>query len=296
MGNFIINVIGVFLLMILGMYLYFKLNPRAFDRMLEKQLQKNAVQLKKDEKDLHGERFPIRRDDGTVINTNLYIPRTSAEKIPVVFFAHGGSLMDGSADMIDTFCDRVKDEWEAIIVSIDYKLITEQKFPYQQNEIKDAVMWFAKNAADFKADTSKFVLAGFSGGAYLMTGAGALLKGFGFNPAGLISCYPLVDDASVRLADAGVHVSPVGIIQCGNEQLTQRISVYVEHLQNAGADVVVQSYSDAAAGFIEVNNPEYTQNPGLSRNPGISEEQENMARAAEIWMGGQLERFFNHEN
>ena len=60
--------------------------------------------------------------------------------------------------------------------------------------------------------------------------------------------------------------------------------------------MVVQSYSDAAAGFIEVNNPEYTQNPGLSRNPGISEEQENMARAAEIWMGGQLERFFNREN
>ena len=35
MGNFIINVIGIFLLMFLGVWIYNKLHPGAFDRKLE---------------------------------------------------------------------------------------------------------------------------------------------------------------------------------------------------------------------------------------------------------------------
>ena len=293
MGNLIINIIGVFILIGIGYYLYFKLHPHAFDKMLEKQLKKNTALLTKDDSKLYGKRFTIKRDDGSVIKMNLYIPSASDnEKLPAVVIAHGGSFMDGSADQIDTLCNRLKENWGAVIVNIDYTLLTEKQFPYQHDEIKDTVLWFAKHASDFNIDPQKIVLAGFTAGAYLMVGAAALLRDFKFTPAGVILCYPILDDTMIRMADAGIHPSPLGIISCGHDQMAERMTVYREHMDRAGIDYELQNYSDAYTGFIEANNPEYTENPKLNRNPAVSEDQENMARAAEMWMGGQLERFF----
>lgn len=297
MGNLIINIIGVLILMGIGCYLYFKLHPRAFDEMMQKQMRKNAELLKKNDEDMLGKRFTVLRDQNEPVRVNLYMPSAAkGAKVPAVVIAHGGNFMDGSADQIDTFCNRMKDQWESVIISVDYTLLTEKQFPYQHEELRDTVLWFAKHAADFGIDQSKIVMAGFSAGAYLTVGAASILESSGYKPAGVILAYPIVDDTMVRLADGRMHPEHVGIISCGKDQMSERIPVYCQHLAAAGVDYELQTYEDAYPGFIEVNNPEYRDNPKFNRKEFTTEEQENMAISASYWMGRQIDRFCSKQN
>lgn len=293
MGNLIVNIIGVFLLIMLGMFVYLKLHPRAFDEQLEKQAQKVREKAKKADADLLGTRMVVPREGLDGVHVNLYKPHgISKDKYPVVFVAHGGAFMDGDADQLDTFCSRVADQWESIIVNINYSTIDVHPIPYPQEEIRDTVLYFAIHATEFKMDAQKFAMLGFSAGAYLLVGASTFLKEKGFTIKGLIMVSPFVDDTLIRLCDVGAHISPVTIITGGSDLMADRYPVYYEHLQTAGVQLTQQCYKDAIQGFLEYNNPEYENDLTAARSGAVSEEQEDIARACEIWIGSQLNDFF----
>jgi acetyl esterase/lipase len=223
---------------------------------------------------------------------NLYVPSQAASgPLPVVFVAHGGQFMDGDADTLDSFCDRVKDIWDRIIVNINYTTLDVQQIPYPQEEIRDTVLYFAVHASEFNMDPHRFSFLGFSAGAYLLVGAAAFLKEKGFKVNGMVSFYPFIDDSMIKLADAGAHVSPFTLATGDRDPMKDRYPVYTEHLRNAGVELNERKYTDASAGFIEYNNPEFENNPVYSRSNAISEEQKDLARAFEIWLGGEFERF-----
>jgi hypothetical protein len=73
--------------------------------------------------------------------------------------------------------------------------------------------------------------------------------------------------------------------------MKDRYPVYVEHLKNAGVDYTERQYPDAEQGFIEYNNPEYADNPVYQKLKAVSEDQAEMARACEIYISGEIERF-----
>ena len=292
MGNFLINVLGVFLLIMLGVFLFYKLNPGYFDRQIARRAQKVREAQVKSDADLLGRRMVVPRDGKAGVRVNLYEPtRNSEESRPVIFLAHGGSFMDGSADQMDSFCNRCCEQWDALIVNIDYTTMDVQKFPYAQEEIRDTVMYFALHAADFNADPHRFAMTGFSAGAYLLVGAAALLKEAGFQVRGLISFYPVVDDAMIHLCDIGAHISPFTLVTTGEDAMKDRYPVYLQHLAGS-TDVNQKTYDSCVQGFMEYNNPEFKNNPQYQKSQAIDDDQAEMARACEIWMGSEFERFF----
>ena len=149
MGNFIINVIGIFLLMFLGVWIYNKLHPGAFDRKLEERARNARAKFVKTDSERRGRRVIIPREGKDGVAVNLYTPSHPEAKMPVVFVCHGGTFMDGDADMLDSFCDRMKDQWEAVIMNINYTKIDVHQIPYPQEEIVDTVMYTAVHAEQF---------------------------------------------------------------------------------------------------------------------------------------------------
>ena len=292
MGNFIINVIGIFLIIFLINFIWLKFHPNAFDKKLEDRVRKAREAFVKNDADLLGKRMLVPREGKDGVRVNIYMPSVRVSgPYPAVFVAHGGQFMDGDADALDSFCDRVKDIFDAVIININYTTIDVKQIPYPQEEIVDTVLYFAIHASDFNIDPKRFSFLGFSAGAYLEVGAAAFLKEKGFRICGQVSVHPFVDDAMIKLADAGAHVSPFTLISGGNDAMKDRYPVYVEHLKNAGVDLVERQYPDAEQGFIEYNNPEYENIPVYQKSRAVSEEQEDMARAYEIYISGELERF-----
>lgn len=290
--NLFINIIGVLILIIAVYFLWMKLHPGAFDKKLEERVQKARRALAKDDSQMLGRRMTIPRDGADGIKASLYMPRCKKEGLPVIFVAHGGQFMDGDADTLDSFCDRMKDQWDAMIVNINYTTIDVRQIPYPQEEIRDAVLYFATHASDFGIDPKKFAFLGFSAGAYLEVGASAFLKEKGYQMCGMVSVQPIIDDTMIRLADAGAHITPFTLITGGNDPMKDRYPVYIEHLQNAGVDLCERQYADALYGFMEYNNPEFEANPVYQRSKAMSQEQKDIARACEIWLTGEFERFF----
>ena len=296
MSHAVINtIVCVLLVCALAMFLFRKLFPDHFDKQLEKKAKQiREAQTKKDD-ELLGKRMFVPRDGKNDVKVILYVPHDVRRegKLPAVFLAHGGSFMEGSADQMDTFCSRCADQWESVIVSIDYTTMDVQQFPYPQEEIVDTVMYFAVHSSEYNIDPHRFAMTGFTAGAYLLVGAAALLKEKRFTVRGLISFYPIVDDAMINLCDIGAHISPFTLVTTGADTMKDRYPVYIQHLKNSGTDLNVKTYDDAVQNFMEYNNPEYKNNPQYARSDAIGEEQAELARACEIWMGSEFERFYD---
>jgi len=108
----------------------------------------------------------------------LDLHRPEADGAPVVLFLHGGGWRLGSRRVMvphalpDGFA-RLTAAGLAV-VSADYRLSGEARFPAQLDDVRDALAWVAASGAEHGVDPSRIVLWGESAGATL-----ALLVGLG---------------------------------------------------------------------------------------------------------------------
>ncbi len=254
--------------------------------------------LKKNDEDMLGIRFSVPRENKEPVHVNIYeYDPGSEQKVPMIFVAHGGNLLDGDADQTDSFCNRMKDRWEATIISVNYDKQDQHRIPYQQEQFVDTVQYFATHAASYHADAHKIAFLGFSGGAYLQAGAAALLKAYGFPIRGIVQFYPLLDDTIIKLVDANSYSCPIEVVTCNNPKMNEKVQQYYEHLQKAGVQCHLKEYPDANQGFIELANPEYMNNPLFTKQISslINDDQIAFARACEAWLSGVFDSFFTAE-
>lgn len=296
MSNTFINIIGILILIWAVWMIIRRIMTPHREKAVKKRIRETRDSAKKTDAQLFGRRFEVERDDKAPVRVNIYEYDTD-HKAPMIFLFHGGTLLDGDADQMDSFCNRMKEQWEADIISINYSKLDEHHVPYPQEEIVDSVKYFAIHSADIHGNSDKIAFIGFSGGAYVMTGAAALLGQIGLKIKGMIAFYPLLDDSIIRLADSHLIPCPVTLVTCNNEEMNRRCGIYAQHLEQAGVTTEIKEYPDAVQGFIEYNNPEFLENPKYKNNlKSFDDDQKAMANACEIWLGGEFEGFFEEEN
>lgn len=296
MNNTVINIIGILIIIWAVMMILQRIMKPHQEKAVKKKLEKTRSSVHKSDSDLLGRRYEVERDGKDPVKVNIYEYHGSEEKVPMIFLFHGGTLLDGDADQMDSFCDRMKDQWEADIISVNYSKLDEHQVPYPQEEIVDAVKYFAIHSSEIHGDAERIAFIGFSGGAYVMTGACALLGQMGLKVRGMVEFYPLLDDSIIRLADSHLIPCPVTLVTCNNAEMNRRCEVFEQHLEKAGVEVETREYPDAMQGFIEYNNPEYLENPQFRNNlKNFDEDQKAMASACEIWLSGVFEGFFEEK-
>ena len=101
---------------------------------------------------------------------DIYLPANAKEKVPVLFFIHGGGWLsnDKYADM-NYMKETVKEVVENgfALVSIDYRFSTEALFPAQIQDCNKAISYIYDNADKYGIDNDKFAVMGFSAGGHL---------------------------------------------------------------------------------------------------------------------------------
>ncbi|MGC2775290.1 MAG: alpha/beta hydrolase [Bradyrhizobium sp.] len=104
------------------------------------------------------------------IPARLYRPRTLREAgglAPALVFFHGGGWVIGNLDSHDVVCRTLAHEGELVVISVDYRLAPEHKFPAAIDDAIAATQWVADNAAALSIDGSRLSVGGDSAGGNL---------------------------------------------------------------------------------------------------------------------------------
>ncbi|MGC9106808.1 MAG: alpha/beta hydrolase [Infirmifilum sp.] len=107
--------------------------------------------------------IPVR---GGSIKARIYRP-SDREKLPAVVYYHGGGFVLGSIETHDHVCRRIARLSGAVVVSVDYRLAPEYKFPTAVYDAFDAAKWVADNYDRLGIDNGKIAVAGDSAGGNL---------------------------------------------------------------------------------------------------------------------------------
>jgi acetyl esterase/lipase len=104
----------------------------------------------------------------------IYRPK-DALRAALVYF-HGGGWVVGSLESADASCRALANRSRTVVISIDYRLAPETKFPGAVEDSYAAVRWVADNAAELRIDPTKIAVGGASAGGNLAAAAALVAR------------------------------------------------------------------------------------------------------------------------
>lgn len=151
--------------------------------------------------------MPPAGDDGLAATTDDTVPGPAgklpvrifrpagAAPLPLTVFFHGGGFVCCSIDTHAGLCSRLAALSGSIVVSVDYRLAPEHRFPAAVDDAIAAVRALHQRAARLGADRDRMAVAGDSAGATLATVAAHALRGSGVPLRHQLLLYPATDAA-----------------------------------------------------------------------------------------------------
>lgn len=133
------------------------------------------------------------------IPIRIYTPlvavrRAGSGPVPVMMFFHGGGWMLGEIDDYEHLCRMFANAMNCVVVSVEYRLSPEFKFPAGLDDCYAATVWTSENARSLGGDPQQVVVCGDSAGGNLAAAVALMARDRGGPP---IACqlliYPVTD-------------------------------------------------------------------------------------------------------
>ncbi len=136
--------------------------------------------------------FHIPARDAHALAARLYVPQSPAlaldsSPLPVLLYFHGGGFTIGSIATHDALCRQLSHLASCAVVSLDYRLAPEHKFPTAAHDAWDALQWLALHAATLGLDAGRIAVGGDSAGGTLAAMCAVMAR-----DAGLPLCLQLL--------------------------------------------------------------------------------------------------------
>ena len=121
----------------------------------------------------------------------IYTPAGNGP-FPVIVYFHGGGWVLADKNVYDGGARGIAKEANAVVVSVDYRLAPEAKFPAQHDDALATYKWAAANAASLKGDPKRMALAGESAGGNLAIATAIAARDQNLTPpAHVVAVYPI---------------------------------------------------------------------------------------------------------
>ncbi|MDO8401296.1 MAG: alpha/beta hydrolase [Bradyrhizobium sp.] len=182
-------------------------------------------------------------------------PRRTDGLAPVLVFFHGGGWVIGDLESHDVVCRKLADEGRLIVISVDYRLAPEHKFPAAVDDSIAATQWIADNAKQLGIDAARLMVGGDSAGGNLAAVVAISARdGNGPAIAGQVLIYPATDFAMTHPSHSEPETSLL---------LTHSvIKWFRDHYLNGAADVHDWRASPARATTLVGLPPAYVLTAG----------------------------------
>jgi acetyl esterase/lipase len=227
--------------------------------------------------------------EGRSIPARVYRPDRQDPEAPAIVFAHFGGGVIGDLDTCHAFCGLLAGIASAPVISVDYRLAPEHRFPAGLEDVLAAYRHVRDHAADFGAPAGRAVIGGDSmGGNFAAVVCQELRRAGEPQPDLQILIYPCVDVASETASmttyaeafplsratmdwfmghymgpganPADPRLSPIRepdlaglapavVATAGFDPLVDQGEAYARALQAAGVPVVYRCYDSLAHGF-----------------------------------------------
>src|SRR5882757_1427373 len=129
--------------------------------------------------------------DGTPLNATVYTP-TGPGPFPAVLYFHGGGWVMGNTRVYDAGARALAKGAQAVVISVDYRLAPENKFPTAWDDALAAYKWVAANVGRWRGDPRRLALAGESAGGNLAISTAISTVAAGVTrPKAVIAIYPV---------------------------------------------------------------------------------------------------------
>src|SRR5580658_2434736 len=120
---------------------------------------------------------------------------------PGLLYFHGGGFVFGNLDTHDAVCRALAKESGTVVISVDYRLAPEHKFPAAVEDSHAATVWLAANAASLGIDARRIAVGGDSAGGNLAAVVAMRCRDAGGPALALqVLLYPVTDFSTFETA------------------------------------------------------------------------------------------------
>ncbi len=106
--------------------------------------------------------------DGFEIPLRLYTPENAGDSIIIYF--HGGGFVFGNIESHEGICRLAANRSRSKVLSVDYRLAPEYKFPAALDDALEALKWVQKNSSRLGINPDRIAVAGDSAGGNISAG------------------------------------------------------------------------------------------------------------------------------
>lgn len=228
------------------------------------------------------------------VPVRLYRPRGSeaGDVLPALVYYHGGGWLLGGLDSHDGVCRRFANAARCRVISVDYRMAPEHKFPAAVDDCAAATRWVVDRAAELGVDPARVAVGGDSAGGNLAAVMALMARDGSLPPLVFqLLIYPATDmlmtSVSARTVTEGVpltsstmrwfidhyvrdgqdardwRASPLRaadlsgtaqalVLTCSYDPLCDEGIAYARRLEQEGVRVAHLHLSDQAHGFVSM--------------------------------------------
>jgi acetyl esterase len=130
---------------------------------------------------------------GGPLNLRLYYPLPDAASLPLTLYFHGGGFVFGSPALHDNVCRCLAKRATSLVVSVDYRLAPEFKFPAPIEDGWATLNWLRGNGTGLRGDPNRVAVAGDSAGGNIAAVIAQKARDHGVELKHQVLLYPVTD-------------------------------------------------------------------------------------------------------
>ena len=234
--------------------------------------------------------IPMR--DGQLVKARLFAPVAKGQgaPLPCLVYFHGGGFTIGSIQTHNVLCRELARMGHCAVISVDYRLAPEHRFPVATNDAWDAVQWVANSSSMLGLRANALAVGGDSAGGTLAAVCAIQARDAGLKLALQLLIYPgtaarqetashhtydsgfMLDKATVdwffdhyidakdrddwrfapMLAERHDGLAPawIGLAEC--DPLVDEGVAYADLLRMSGVPVDIEIYHGVVHGFVNM--------------------------------------------